>query len=289
MSLIQVDTVSYQYGRGTPFAIQALTDVSLSVEKGELISVIGQTGSGKSTLMQMLNALLKPDAGRIFLNGTDIHQNKKTAYQTRFHVGLCFQYPEYQLFGETCAEDIAFGPRNMGLDETEVSRRVNEAASLVGFNRALLKRSPFDLSGGERRRCAIAGVIAMEPELLILDEPTAGLDPEGRAAILSLIRSYRDRTGAAVMFVTHSMENAAALSERILVMQHGRLLLDGKPAEIFSQKAVLDEIGLALPSFVRVLEALRENGYPARVAYSMPEAADAIVALLRAEGKFCVC
>ena len=285
MALIQVDNISFQYGRGTPFAIHALENVSFRLEKGELIAVIGQTGSGKSTLMQMLNALLTPDAGKIYLNGADIHESKKSKYQTRFHVGLCFQYPEYQLFGETCAEDIAFGPRNMGLEETEVQRRVREAASLVGMEPSLLQRSPFDLSGGERRRCAIAGVIAMEPELLILDEPTAGLDPEGRRAITSLIRSYRDRTGAAVLFVTHSMELAASLADRILVMRQGRLILDGTPSYVFSNEAQLKESGLTLPSFMRVLKEIRENGYMPADAYSLQEAADSIVSLLQAEGK----
>lgn len=285
MSLIQVDNISFQYGRGTPFAISALSNVSLQIEKGEIIGVIGHTGSGKSTLMQMLNALLTPDSGKIYLNGEDIHANKTTEYQTRFHVGLCFQYPEYQLFGETCAEDIAFGPRNMGLDKKEVLRRVQQAAFLVGLEKELLDRSPFDLSGGERRRCAIAGVLAMQPELLILDEPTAGLDPAGRASVTELIRSYRDRTGAAVMFVTHSMETAASLSDRIFVMRQGSLLLDGTPAYVYSQKDKLKETGLALPSYIRVLEALIACGYKLNPAYSMNGAADSIVSLLRAEGK----
>lgn len=285
MPLIQVEDISFQYGRSTPFAINALKNVSFRLEKGELVGVIGQTGSGKSTLMQMLNGLLKPDGGKVMLNGINIHQDKKTVYEARFHVGLCFQYPEYQLFGDTCAEDIAFGPRNMGLSAPEVSRRVQEAAALVGMDVSMLARSPFDLSGGEKRRCAIAGVLAMEPELLILDEPTAGLDPEGRAAILSLIRSYRDRTGAAVLFVTHSMEMAASLADRLLVMDGGALVLDGTPETVFKEEELLVSCGLSLPSFLRVLKKVAACGYAPAPAYSMQGAADAIAALMCAEGK----
>ena len=285
MARLRVENISYRYGRGTPFEIAALRDVSFAVEAGELISVIGHTGSGKSTLMQMLNALLKPDSGRVYLDGRDVHKDKTAAYETRFKVGLCFQYPEYQLFGETCMEDIAFGPRNMGLPEEEVKSRVLRAADRVGLDHAFLERSPFDLSGGQKRRCAVAGVLAMEPEILILDEPTAGLDPTGRDAMVQLIRAYRETTGAAVIFVTHSMELAAAVSERILVMDHGKLALDDAPAAVFSQAAVLEKCGLAPPIFARVLRALREKGVAVPEAYTAAAAADAICAALEAKEK----
>ena len=289
MARMRVENISYRYGRGTPFEIAALRDVSFELDAGELVGVIGHTGSGKSTLMQMLDALLKPDRGTVYLNGTDIHKDKASVYETRFKVGLCFQYPEYQLFGETCAEDIAFGPRNMGVPEEEVKARVERAADFVRLDRAVLERSPFDLSGGQRRRCAVAGVLAMEPEILILDEPTAGLDPAGRDAMMSLIRAYRRDTGAAVIFVTHSMEIAAAVAERILVMDHGALALDGTPEEIFSQSAVLKKCGLAPPFAARVLSALRARGYQAPEAYTPDKAADVICALLQAEGKLRPC
>ncbi len=289
MAQMRIDKISYRYGRGTPFEIAALRDVSFEIGEGELIGVIGHTGSGKSTLMQMLNALLKPDSGTVYLNGADIHKDKTSVYRARFQVGLCFQYPEYQLFGETCAEDIAFGPRNMGLPEEEVKARTERAADFVRLDRALLQRSPFDLSGGQKRRCAVAGVLAMQPEILILDEPTAGLDPAGRDAMISLIRAYRQNTGATVIFVTHSMEIAAAVSERILVMDHGTLALDGTPAEVFSQAELLEKCGLAPPFSARVLSALRARGYDAPDAFAPEETADALCALLRAEEKQTVC
>lgn len=285
MSFIEVKNVSFGYGHATPFEVQALKDVSFTIEKGECISVIGHTGSGKSTLMQMLNALMKPEEGQIFLNGKDIHTDKRTAAETRFKVGLCFQYPEYQLFGETCAIDIAFGPKNMGLSQGEIDRRVRLAANFVGLSEEKLDLSPFDLSGGQKRRCAIAGVMAMLPEVLILDEPTAGLDPEGRAAVLEMIKKYRKETGATVILVTHSMEIAAAMSDRIFVLNGGKLQFTGTPEEIFSHAEALISMGLNVPSFTRILIALKKKGFAVKEVYTVEAAADEICRLLKGGAK----
>ena len=267
MSLLEVKNLSFGYSRATPFEIQALKDVSFNIDEGELVSVIGHTGSGKSTLMQMLNALLTPEQGEVLLEGKNIHESKTSAYEARFRVGLCFQYPEYQLFCETCAEDIAFGPKNMGLPPDEIRERVKQAARFVGLDEALLDHSPFDLSGGQKRRCAIAGVMAMRPKILILDEPTAGLDPAGRSAVLDMILHYRQETGATVIIVTHSMEIAAAVSDRILVLNQGALVFDSTPAEIFT----------------KIIHALQKRGLHVQNAYTAQAAADAICAMLHAE------
>ncbi len=256
MVILEVKNVSYGYSHGTPFEITALDNVSFSVEKGELVGIIGHTGSGKSTLIKMLNSLLKPESGQIFLDGKDINKDKASIKEARSRVGLCFQYPEYQLFEETCAKDIAFGPKNMGLSKTEIEERVIKAAEFVGFGKELLNKSPFDLSGGQKRRCAIAGVMAMFPEVLILDEPTAGLDPRGRNELMAMIENYRKATGATVMIVSHSMDDMARNADRVLVMNKGRLAMDGKVQDIFSQADKLIEMGLSVPASTSLVNRL---------------------------------
>ncbi|MDY3772032.1 MAG: energy-coupling factor transporter ATPase, partial [Candidatus Faecousia sp.] len=231
--ILQVEDLTYVYSIGTPFEHKALDKVNFTLNRGEFVGIIGHTGSGKSTLMQQLNGLLKPTSGRVLLEGQDIWSDKKLTRQARFRVGLVFQYPEYQLFEETVYKDIAFGPTNMGLSGEEIDRRVREAAGFVGITESQLKVSPFDLSGGQKRRVAIAGVIAMEPEVLILDEPTAGLDPVGREGILQNIESYRRAKNATILMVSHSMEDVARLTDRLLVMNGSRLAMDGTPSEVF--------------------------------------------------------
>ena len=274
--ILQVQNLRHVYSAGTPFEHVALDDISFSVERGEFIGIIGHTGSGKSTLMQHLNGLLKPESGTVLLDGKDIWSDKKLTRQTRFRVGLVFQYPEYQLFEETVYKDIAFGPKNMKLDEKEVDRRVREAAELVGLTQEQLKVSPFDLSGGQKRRVAIAGVIAMEPEVLILDEPTAGLDPVGREGILENIQSYRQHKNAAVMMVSHSMNDVARLTDRLLVLSHSKLVMDGTPDEVFVHAQELVELGLDIPEVTRVFLRLRQLGLPVEPVYSPQQAVDAL-------------
>ena len=273
---LQVQNLNHIYSQGTPFEHVALNDVSFSVERGEFIGIIGHTGSGKSTLMQHLNGLLKPTSGKILLDGKDIWQDKKTTRQTRFRVGLVFQYPEYQLFEETVYKDIAFGPKNMGLDEKEVDRRVREAAGFVGITDAQLEVSPFDLSGGQKRRVAIAGVIAMEPEILILDEPTAGLDPVGREEILSNIEAYRKAKNATIMMVSHSMNDVARLTDRLLVMCDASLAMDGTPDAVFQRADELLAMGLDIPELTRVFMKLRQLGLDVEPVYTMQQAIDAL-------------
>ena len=282
MTVLEARNISFGYSHGTPFEITALKDVSFSVEQGELLAVIGHTGSGKSTLMQMLNGLLKPESGTVLFKGKDINADKQTTRQVRFSVGLCFQYPEYQLFEETCAKDIAFGPKNMGLDDEEIQRRVAEAAAIVGLPSELLEKSPFDLSGGQKRRCAIAGIIAMRPEVLIMDEPTAGLDPEGRDAVYDMIQSYRNATNAAVIIVTHSMEDAARIADRILVMNRGQLALNGTAEEIFQSPEDLIAMGLNVPASTKLINALRKLGYDLSPAvYTSDAAVEEFASFLR--------
>ena len=276
---LQVQNLNHIYSQGTPFEHVALNDVSFSVERGEFIGIIGHTGSGKSTLMQHLNGLLKPTSGKILLDGKDIWQDKKTTRQSRFRVGLVFQYPEYQLFEETVYKDIAFGPKNMGLDEKEVDRRVREAASFVGITDAQLEVSPFDLSGGQKRRVAIAGVIAMEPEILILDEPTAGLDPVGREDILSNIEAYRKAKNATIIMVSHSMNDVARLTDRLLVMCDATLAMDGTPDAVFQRADELLEMGLDIPELTRVFLKLRQLGLAVEPIYTMQQAIDALRSL----------
>ncbi len=274
--ILQVTNLQHIYSAGTPFEHVALDNVSFAVERGEFIGVIGHTGSGKSTLMQHLNGLLKPTSGSVCLDGRDIWSEKTLTRQSRFRVGLVFQYPEYQLFEETVYKDIAFGPKNMGLSPEEVDRRVQEAAGFVGITQAQLQVSPFDLSGGQKRRVAIAGVIAMEPEVLILDEPTAGLDPEGREEILSNIENYRKAKNATIMMVTHSMSDVAKLAERLLVMSGSRLVMDGTPKEVFARAQELLDMGLDIPELTRVFMKLAQMGLPVEPVYTMEQAVDAL-------------
>ena len=271
---LQVKNLTHIYSAGTPFEHKALDDVSLSVERGEFIGVIGHTGSGKSTLMQHLNGLLKPTSGSIILDGQDIWSDKKLTRQARFRVGLVFQYPEYQLFEETVYRDIAFGPKNMGLSSEEVDRRVREAAALVGITDAQLEVSPFDLSGGQKRRVAIAGVIAMEPEILILDEPTAGLDPVGREEILANIEHYRQTKNATIMMVSHSMNDVARLTERLIVMNGSKLAMDDVPGKVFTRAEELLEMGLDIPDVTRVFLRLKQMGLPVEPVYTVEQAVE---------------
>ncbi|MBR7112281.1 MAG: energy-coupling factor transporter ATPase [Clostridia bacterium] len=260
MAVLSLDHVSYTYGEGTPFEIKALDDVSLTVREGSVTGIIGHTGSGKSTMVQLFNGLERPMQGRVLLDGQDIWTEPKKMREIRFRVGLVMQYPEYQLFEETVGADIAFGPRNIGLDEEEVARRVAEAATLVGLPKDLLDRSPFELSGGEKRRAAIAGIMAMKPEILVLDEPAAGLDPRGRDIILNAIRSYGKHTGATVIIVSHSMEDMAAYCDDIVVMAHAKVALSGTRDEVFANAEALTAVGLDVPQITRLALLLRARG-----------------------------
>ena len=276
--ILEVKNVNYIYSAGTPFEHKALEDVSFAVHPGEFIGIIGHTGSGKSTLMQQLNGLLKPTSGTVLLDGEDIWSDKKLTRQARFRVGLVFQYPEYQLFEETVYKDIAFGPKNMGLSEEEIDRRVREAAGFVGLTEKQLEVSPFDLSGGQKRRVAIAGVIAMEPEVLILDEPTAGLDPTGRSEILANIETYRKAKNATIMMVSHSMEDVARLTERLLVLNGSRIAMDGTPEEVFQHTHELQAMGLNIPQVTQVFLHLRAMGVDVPSVYTIDQAVAAIKA-----------
>ena len=274
--ILEVKNLTHTYSTGTPFEHTAIDNMSFSVERGEFIGIIGHTGSGKSTLMQHLNGLLKPTGGQVLLDGVDIHSDKKFTRQARFRVGLVFQYPEYQLFEETVYKDIAFGPKNMGLKPDEIDRRVREAAKLVGLTDAQLEVSPFDLSGGQKRRVAIAGVIAMEPEVLILDEPTAGLDPASRAGILENIETYRQAKNATIMMVSHSMNDVARLTDRLLVLCGSRLAMDGAPHEVFTRAQELLDMGLDIPDITRVFLRLKQMGLPLEPVYTIDQAIAAV-------------
>ena len=284
--ILEIKNLNYVYSAGTPFEHKALENVSFRVNRGEFIGIIGHTGSGKSTLMQQLNGLLKPSSGSVILDGQDIWSDKKLTRQARFRVGLVFQYPEYQLFEETVYRDIAFGPKNMGLSQEEVDRRVREAATCVGLTEKQLEVSPFDLSGGQKRRVAIAGVIAMEPEVLILDEPTAGLDPMGRAEILGNIEAYRKSRNATVMMVSHSMEDVARLTDRLLVMNGSHLVMDGTPAEVFVHAQELLDMGLNIPQVTQVFLHLKQMGLDVPNVYTIDQAVDV---LKRLKGGAAVC
>ena len=270
--ILEIKNLNHIYSAGTPFEHVALKDVSFSVERGEFIGVIGHTGSGKSTLMQHMNGLLKPTSGEILLDGKDIWSDKKLTRESRFRVGLVFQYPEYQLFEETVYKDIAFGPKNMGLSAEEIDRRVREAAGFVGLTEAQLQVSPFDLSGGQKRRVAIAGVIAMEPEVLILDEPTAGLDPVGREDVLQNIENYRKAKNATIMMVSHSMNDVARLADRLLVMCNAHLAMDGTPSDVFEHAQELLDMGLDIPEITRVFLKLQQKGLPVKQVYTIEQA-----------------
>ena len=285
MAILETQNLTYKYSVGTPFEKVAIEDINISVEKGEFIGIIGHTGSGKSTLVQHLNGLLKPTSGTILLDGRDIHSDKNFTRQARFKVGLCFQYPEYQLFENTVYEDIAFGPKNMKLSKEEVKERVLRAAEFVGVRNDMLQKSPFDLSGGEKRRVAIAGVMAMQPEILILDEPSAGLDPKGRKVISEMIEQYRKNTGSTVIVVSHSMEDVAESADKVLVMNKGKVEYFASVDEVFSNAEHLVEIGLNVPEITKVLLALKKQGYDVRTdIYSVNVAKAELLRLFKERG-----
>ena len=277
---IETIGLTHYYSKGTVQQVAAINDVNLTIEKGELVGVIGHTGSGKSTLISHFNGLLKPDAGKVLVDGTDIWKDKETLRNTRFKVGLCFQYPEYQLFEETVFKDIAFGPKNMKLSEAEVKERVLRAAEFVGVKPEHLDKSPFDLSGGEKRRVAIAGVMSMEPEVLIFDEPAAGLDPQGRRELIKLIKDYREQTGSAVVIVSHSMEDIASLADKVIVMNNSRIEMQGTVDEVYSRGEELRRIGLNIPEITEIFLRLRARGFdvPAHV-YTVEQGAAILKAL----------
>ena len=258
--ILEAQDLTYTYSIGSPFEKTAVDHMNLQIEQGEFVGIIGHTGSGKSTLMQMLNGLLEPTSGRVLLDGKEIWERKAGRRQVRFQVGLVFQYPEYQLFEETVYRDIAFGPKNMGLSEAEIDRRVRETAHAVGLREELLEKAPYALSGGQKRRVAIAGVMAMEPKVLILDEPTAGLDPIGRVKILDQLALYHKRTGCTVLLVSHSMEDVAKYASKLLVLEHGTASFYDTPANVFSRADELDQMGLALPQITQVFAELRQKG-----------------------------
>lgn len=262
MAFLVCDNLEYLYSVGTPFETAAISNVSISVDKGELIGVIGHTGSGKSTLIQHLNGLLEPHKGKVILNDRDIwtKENRKNIRQVRFAVGLCFQYPEYQIFEETVFKEIAFGPKQMGLDEDEIARRVRRSMEFVGIDSSLEEKSPFDMSGGQKRRVAIASIIAMQPEVLILDEPCAGLDPKGRDRILSMIKSYQKEMGNTVIIVSHSMEDVAKLCSRVIVMNKGNVAMQGSVDEVYSRGEELKAMGLNVPEVTDIFLKLKASG-----------------------------
>ena len=283
--ILQVNDLCYTYAEGTPFRHDALHGVSFSLQRGEFLGVIGRTGSGKSTLIQHLNGLLKPSSGTVLFDGRDIWEDKQFTRSIRFRVGLVFQYPEYQLFEETVYDDIAFGPKNMGLDKEEIDRRVRRAASFAGIREENLSRSPFDLSGGQKRRAAIAGVIAMEPDVLVLDEPTAGLDPMGQQKILENVRAYQRSQNAAVIMVSHSMEDVAACADRLLVLSEGESVMTGTPHEVFSHPEELRAVGLDVPEITKVFLRLRELGLDVDPAVYTVEQAKAAILARRGEAR----
>ena len=277
MNAAELRGVSYIYSENTPFRKVAVNDIDITFEEKIITGIIGHTGSGKSTVSQLLNGLLKPTSGTVSVEGKDIWEEPKKIRQVRFTVGLVFQYPEYQLFEETVYKDIAFGPKNMGLDESEIVRRVRTAAELVGLTPDFFEKSPFDLSGGQKRRVAIAGVMAMRPRILILDEPAAGLDPRGRDEILSRIVEYQKKTDSTVLMISHSMEDMAAYCDKILVMNEAKPFLYGTPAEIFGQAEVLERVGLSVPQVTKLMRELRRRGYDVRTDIYTVEQAKAEV------------
>ncbi|HOA84508.1 MAG: energy-coupling factor transporter ATPase [Clostridiales bacterium] len=282
MAKIRLEKINYVYSPGTPFETRALRDVDLEIKEGIVTGIIGHTGSGKSTMVMLLNGLEKPTSGRVLLDGVDIWEKPKEISKVRFRVGLVMQYPEYQLFEETVAKDIAFGPRNMGLSEEEIAARVREAAGIVGLAPELLEKSPFELSGGEKRRAAIAGIIAMKPEVLVLDEPAAGLDPAGRERILATIRKYREQTGGTVIIVSHSMEDMAEICDEIVVMLEGSIFMSGSTAEVFSKAGELRRIGLDVPEITGLMLKLRDMGVEIdTIPYTVSDAVPKLMKLLK--------
>ena len=277
MADITIESLNYYHGKGTPYEIKALDDINLNIKEGRITGIIGHTGSGKSTLVQMLNGILKPYSGRVLLSGEDIWKKHKSIREVRFKVGLVMQYPEYQLFEETVYKDIAFGPKNMGLKDAEIDASVREAAGFADLSEELFDKSPFDLSGGQKRRVAIAGIIAMRPDVLVLDEPAAGLDPRGRAAIFGNIVNYQRKSGRTVVIVSHSMEDMAKYCDDLIVMSEGRVLLSGKCEEVFSHSDKLFEVGLDIPQATKLLIALKKKGFDVDCgAYTVEDALEQI-------------
>ena len=276
--MLRLEHITYRYSAGTPFEVKALDDVTLDIRRGRITGLIGHTGSGKSTLVQLLNGLTRPEAGRVLLDGQDIWQNPKQIGKVRFRVGLVMQYPEYQLFEETVRADIAFGPRNMQLSGEEIAERVDEAAAFAGVDPSLMDKSPFDLSGGQKRRVAIAGIMAMRPEVLVLDEPAAGLDPQGRRDIFGGIRAYNRETGSTVVIVSHSMEDMAQYCDDVAVMAHARLLMTGTRDEVFARADELEAVGLDIPVITKLSALLRQGGIPLDPGLYTLEAAEAALA-----------
>ena len=286
MAILKTENLTYVYSQGTPFEKTAVKNLSIEIEQGEFTGIIGHTGSGKSTLIQHFNGLLKPTSGRIYLDGQDIWEDKSKIRQVRFRVGLVFQYPEYQIFEETVYKDIAFGPKNMRLSEHEIDRRVRQTAAAVGISEELLGKSPFELSGGEKRRVAIAGVMAMEPEVLILDEPTAGLDPKGRGIILEQIKEYHRNMGCTVLLVSHSMEDVARYASKILVMNKSEIFCYGKTSDVFKQSDEIEKIGLSVPQITRVFNLMRKKGIDIENdVYTVKYAKEKILEYLKSGGK----
>ena len=280
MSEITVEKLSYFHGKDTPYEIKALDGIDLKIQKGMITGLIGHTGSGKSTLVQMFNGILRPHEGKVLLDGEDIWKRPKDIRKIRFRVGLVMQYPEYQLFEETIYKDIAYGPKNMGLSESEIDERVREAAEFAGLDADLLEKSPFDLSGGQKRRAAIAGIIAMRPELLILDEPAAGLDPRGRDSIFQNIAEYQKKSGSTVLIVSHSMEDMARYCERLVVMSGGKIMLEGNCRDVFSHADLLESVGLDIPQITKLTMMLRERGIELDSSvYTVEEAFEKIIKL----------
>lgn len=285
-TILRTENLTYTYGAKTPFEKTAVNNVNIEIKKGDIIGVIGHTGSGKSTLMQMLNGLITPTGGKVYLDGKDIYANKKELRSVRFKVGLVFQYPENQLFEETVKKDIAFGPKNMGLSESEIEERILKAAQFAGLREELLERSPFDLSGGEKRRAAIAGVYAMDPEILILDEPTAGLDPMGREVLLSQITSYHNASENTVLLVSHNMEDIVRIADKVLVMNSGKAVMFDTTRAVFSRGNELEAMGMRLPQITKITNALRQKGIPlSEGILTVGQAFDEITEYLKKEGK----
>lgn len=280
--ILETKDLSYIYSKGTSSQVSAIKDVCLKIEKGELVGIIGHTGSGKSTLIQHFNGLLKGTSGTVYLEGKDIWENKKDIKNVRFKVGICFQYPEYQLFEESVYKDIAFGPKNMKLSQQEIDRRVRSVIRFVGLDESYLDKSPFDLSGGEKRRVAIAGVMAMEPEVLILDEPCAGLDPKGRDTILSMIRQYQKQTGSTLLVVSHSMEDISKIATKVLVMNESKLAFYDSVDGVFSHAAELKSMGLNIPQLTELFIKLKEKGYDVPTdVYTLDKARSEIIKLIK--------
>ena len=285
MAVIETKDLTYVYGINTPYQKTAVDHVNIKIEEGEFIGLIGHTGSGKSTLIQQFNGLIRPTSGTVLLNGQDIWKEPKKIRSVRFRVGMVFQYPEYQLFEETVRKDIAFGPSNMGLSEPEIEQRVQAAAEFTGLSASLLDKSPFDLSGGEKRRAAIAGVIAMDPDVLILDEPTAGLDPRGRDVLLSQIMNYHERRQNTVVLVSHSMEDIARVADRLLVMNQGSVAMFDETRKVFARGEELEAIGLRVPQITRIMSILQRDGYPvAPGILTLEQALRELTPLLRTRG-----